>query len=56
MPPWVPPFLAGSVAIVLLWVALALQRLLEHRRHWARRLERDLRRWDGRLGDELDRG
>jgi hypothetical protein len=55
VPNWLPPFLGGSLAIVLLWLGLGVQRLLEHRRHWARRLERELRRWDGRLGEELER-
>jgi hypothetical protein len=55
MPPWLPPFLAGSLAILLLWLALGAQRLLARRRHWARQLERELRRWDGRLGEDLDR-
>jgi hypothetical protein len=55
MPRFLPPLLAGSGAILLLWLALGLQRLLAHRRHWARQLERELRRWDGNLSDELIR-
>ena len=54
MPPWLPPFLGGSSAILLLWLALGAQRLLEHRRHWARELERELRSWDGRLDQDLE--
>jgi hypothetical protein len=53
MPDWLPPFLGGSGAILFLWLALGLQRLRAHRRHWARQLERELRRWDGRLDEEL---
>lgn len=55
MPAWLPPFLGGAGAILLLWVALGLQRLRARRPHWARRLRRELRRWDGRLGEELTR-
>lgn len=55
MPRWVPPFLGGSLAIVALWLALGVQRLLEHRGSWAARLARELRGWDGRLPEDLDR-
>jgi len=54
MPRWLPPFLGGSGAIVVLWVARGVQRLLERRRSWASRLARDLHRWDGRLPEDLD--
>ena len=53
MPRYLLPLLAGSGAILLLWLALGLQRLLAYRRHWARRLERELRCWDGYLRDDL---
>jgi hypothetical protein len=53
MPRWLPPFLGGSLTIVVLWLALGVQRLLEHRRSWGARLVRELRAWDGRLPDDL---
>jgi hypothetical protein len=49
--PWLPPFLGASIAILLLWVALGVQRYLRLRPFWAFRLARALRRWDGRLPD-----
>jgi hypothetical protein len=49
MPSWLPPFLPGSLAIVVLWVALGIQRVLEHRRRWAVRFARELRGWGGRV-------
>ena len=49
--PWLPPFLAASTTILLLWIALGVQRFLERRPLWALRLALRLRRWDGRLPD-----
>jgi hypothetical protein len=49
MPDWLPPILAGTLTLALLWTALALRRLRERRARWDRRLVRELRRWDGRL-------
>jgi hypothetical protein len=45
----------GSGAILFLWLALGMQRLLAYRRHWARRFARELHRWDGLLGEDLTR-
>jgi hypothetical protein len=56
MPRWLPPFLGGSLAILLIWLAVGLQRLRAHRQDWARRLAHEIRRWDGRLPDDLNRG
>jgi hypothetical protein len=53
MPDWLPPFLAGTLAIAGLWLALGVQRLLERRRSWSSCLARELRRWDGRLPPQL---
>jgi len=53
VPPWLPPFLGGSLAIVGLWLALGVQRLLAWRRGWAHRFSLELRRWDGRLPEDL---
>jgi len=55
VPHWLPPLLGGSLAIAGLWVALGIQRALAYRRSWAARLARELRRWDGRLPDDLSR-
>jgi bifunctional non-homologous end joining protein LigD len=54
MPDWLPPFLAATLAIVLLNVALLEQRRRERRRSWDERLLRELRVWDGLLPEELD--
>ncbi len=55
VPAWLPPLLGGSIAILLLWVCLGVQRFRERRPHWAARLARELRRWDGRLPNDLDK-
>jgi hypothetical protein len=54
MPDWLPPLLAGSGAVIVLWVALGVQRLRAYRRHWGRRVERELRSWDGLVADDRD--
>jgi len=56
MPRWLPPFLGASITVVLLWVALGVQRLRARRPRWASRLVRELRRWDGRLPSRFDKG
>jgi hypothetical protein len=53
MAPCLPPFLAASITILLLWLALGIQRFLARRPLWAIRLARQLRHWDGRLSDGL---
>jgi hypothetical protein len=55
MPPWLPPFLGASIATLLLWVALGIQRLRGRRPQWASTFARELRRWDGRLPSRLDK-
>jgi Glyoxalase/Bleomycin resistance protein/Dioxygenase superfamily len=55
VPDWFPPFLAASLAILLLNLALVVQRRRECCCRWDRRLLRELRAWDGRLPDELSR-
>jgi hypothetical protein len=54
MAPWLPPFLAASSTILLLWIALGIQRFLTSHPPWAIRLARQLRRWDGRLSDRSE--
>ncbi|HXY80481.1 MAG TPA: hypothetical protein VEH55_03855 [Gaiellaceae bacterium] len=56
MPGWLPPFLGASTTVVLLWVALGVQRLRVRRPRWAGSLVRELRRWDGRLPSRFDEG
>jgi hypothetical protein len=55
VPHWLPPFLAASLVILLLNLALLVQRSRERRERWDRRLLRDLRAWDGQLPEELSR-
>jgi hypothetical protein len=56
VPDWLPPFLAATLAIVLLNLALFEQRRRARRRAWDVRLLRELRSWDGRLPDEWEPG
>jgi len=53
---WLPPFAAAAFAVLVLNIALLVQRALERAEDWPSRFMRDLRRWDGRLPAELDRG
>jgi hypothetical protein len=54
MPDWLPPFLAAASAIVLLNLALFVQRRRARRRSWDQELLQELRAWDGRVPAELD--
>jgi hypothetical protein len=53
MPHWLPPF--AAFAVLLLNILLMVQRAREHSKSWPARFLRDLRHWDGRLPDDLDR-
>jgi hypothetical protein len=55
MPDWLPPLLAATLAIVLLNLAQLEQRRRARRRAWDVQLLRELRAWDGRLPDELEK-
>jgi hypothetical protein len=55
VPAWLPPLLGGSIAILLLWVGLGIKRFRERRPLWAAKLARELRRWDGRLPNDLNK-
>ena len=55
MPDWLLPLTAASGAVVFLNAAWMLQRMRERSRGWPARFRQELRRWDGRLPDELDR-
>jgi hypothetical protein len=54
MPHWLPPFAAATFAVLLLNIALMVQRAREQSKSWPARFLRDLRHWDGRLPDDLD--
>jgi uncharacterized membrane protein YhaH (DUF805 family) len=53
---WVFPLASASLAVVLLNVALLVQRARERSRDWPAQFRRDLRHWDGLLPDRDDRG
>jgi hypothetical protein len=53
MPSWLPPFAAASFAVLVLNLALFVQRRRQRAQRWPTRFLRDLRRWDGRLPDDL---
>jgi len=55
MPDWLPPFLVAALTILLLNLALLEQLRRTRRRSWDKRLLRELRAWDGRLPNELNR-
>jgi hypothetical protein len=55
MPSWLPPLAAASFTVLLLNIALLVQRARKRAEDWPGMFLRDLRRWDGRLPDELDR-
>jgi uncharacterized membrane protein YhaH (DUF805 family) len=53
MPHWLPPFAAATFAVLLLNIALMVQRARDQSKSWPARFLRDLRHWDGRLPDDL---
>jgi hypothetical protein len=55
MPEWIPPLAAALLALLLLNVALLVQRARKRAEDWPGRFLRELHRWDGRLPDEVDR-
>jgi hypothetical protein len=52
MPSWLPPLAAASFAVLVLNLALLVQR--RRALQWRSRFLRDLRRWDGRLPEDID--
>jgi hypothetical protein len=52
MPEWLPPFAAASLAVLVLNLALLLQRAREQSQDWAARFLSELQRWDGRLPEQ----
>jgi len=56
MPHWLPPLAAASCAVLLLNIALMVRRARDRSKDWPARFLHDLRLWDGRVPDELDRG
>jgi hypothetical protein len=55
MSEWFPPLAVASLIVLLLNVALLVQRARRKTEDWSTRFLRDLHRWDGRLPDQLDR-
>ena len=55
MPHWLPPLAAAAFAVLLLNIALMVQRLRERSKSWPAQFLRDLRDWDGRLPDDHDK-
>jgi hypothetical protein len=53
MPTWLPPLAAASFTVLLLNLALFVQRVRQRAHDWPKRFVRDLRRWDGRLPDDF---
>jgi uncharacterized membrane protein YhaH (DUF805 family) len=52
MPHWLLPLAAAAFAVLLLNIALMVQRVRERSRSWPGHFLRDLRDWDGRLPDD----
>lgn len=55
MPEWLPPFAVALFVVLLLNVALLVQRARERAQDWPAQWLRDLRRWDGYVPGELER-
>ena len=55
MPAWLPPLAAAVLAVAILNAAWLAQRLRGRPDNWHGRFLKELRRWDGRLPDELRR-
>jgi hypothetical protein len=51
MPEWLPPLAGASFAVLVLNLALLVQRAREQSQDWAARFLSELQRWDGRLPD-----
>jgi len=55
MPHWLPPLAAASFTVLILNIALMVQRVRERSKNWPARYVHELRHWDGRLPDDLER-
>ena len=55
MPQWLPPLAAAAFAVLLLNIALIVQRVRERSKSWPGQSRRDLRDWDGRLPNDHDK-
>lgn len=51
MPEWLLPLAAPSLAVLILNLALLVQRTRAQSQDWAARCLSELERWDGRLPD-----
>jgi hypothetical protein len=54
VPDWFAPLAAASLTVLVLNVALWVQRARERSKEWPARFRRELSRWDGRLPDEFE--
>ena len=54
VPDWLPPLAVASFVVLLLNVALLVQRARERAQDWPAQLLRDLRHWDGYVPGELE--
>ena len=54
MPVWFAPLAAASLTVLLLNVALWVQRAGERSSEWPTRFRWELNRWDGRLPEEFE--
>jgi hypothetical protein len=52
---WFPPLAAASLTVVLLNIAVFVQRARKRAEDWSARFLCQLRSWDGRLPTKLDR-
>lgn len=55
MPAWVAPLAAALLAVLLLNLVWLVQRSRRRTDDWSRRFLHELRRWDGRVPEELER-
>ena len=54
MPAWLTPLAVASLSVLVLNVALLVQRARERSRDWSATFLSELDRWDGRLPNTLD--
>jgi hypothetical protein len=55
MPAWLPPLAGATLTVLLLNAAWLAQRMRRRAEEWPRRFARELRRWDGRVPEDLRR-
>jgi hypothetical protein len=55
MPAWLPPLAAATFTVLFLNAAWLVQRMRQRGEEWPGRFMQELRRWDGRVPDDLRR-